>query len=171
VSTVNRPSSFPDVRDLTFEQRRELVREILLANHRRPQEAARGLFVRMRRALMVITGISLVVLLPWTLKLAVSLPSRYHADDWTVAWVGFDIGLMLAFLTTGTLAWRRSPLTQYAALAAGVLLLCDAWFDVTLSRGGDFRAAILAAVLVELPLAAVMLAVGTRPGRLLARRR
>ena len=39
---------------------------------------------------------------------------------------------------------------------AGTLLVCDAWFDITTSRGTDERLqAIALAIVVELPLAAV----------------
>jgi len=162
---------WPDVRELSLEERRQLVREVLLANHRRSPDAAHSLFRRMRRGVLTLTVLAVLVLLPWTFRLAFTLPSRYAADDWTLAWVGFDVGLIVSFLATGILAWRRSPMTQYAALATGVLLLCDAWFDVTLSVGSDLREALLAALFMEVPLAVVMLIVGTRPGRLLARRR
>jgi hypothetical protein len=46
------------------------------------------------------------------------------------------------------------------AFTTGVLLVCDAWFDVLTARRGDFAVAVLIAALGELPLAA-MLIVGT----------
>jgi hypothetical protein len=44
----------------------------------------------------------------------------------------------------------------FADLITGTLLCCDAWFDVLTSRGAsDITQAVLSAVLIELPLAAL----------------
>lgn len=44
------------------------------------------------------------------------------------------------------------------ASAAGVLLICDAWFDISTASGtSGMRTAIAFAVLFELPLAALLL--------------
>ena len=51
---------------------------------------------------------------------------------------------------------RRSPGAEVAATVTGTLLCCDAWFDVLTSRGAsDITQAVLSAVLIELPLAAL----------------
>jgi hypothetical protein len=53
------------------------------------------------------------------------------------------------------------------AFASGVLLACDAWFDVLTSHpGADLPQALLSAFLIELPLAFVLIA---GPLRLLRR--
>ena len=96
------------------------------------------------------------VLLPWTLWLTFSLPSRYVTRHYDLAWVGFDVALAAAFAATSWAA-LRSPL-RLVPLAAvtGTMLVCDAWFDVVTSIGsGDLAQAALEAGLVELPLAAV----------------
>ncbi len=97
-----------------------------------------------------------VGLLPWTLYLTFTLPSRHVTTHYDLAWVGFDIGLAAAF---GGTAWAalRSP-TWLVPLAAvtGTMLVCDAWFDVVTSRGaGEIGEAATEALLVELPLAGV----------------
>jgi hypothetical protein len=95
-------------------------------------------------------------LLPWTLWLTFSLPSRHVSQHYDVAWVGFDIGLATAFAATTWAAFRRSRWIVPLAAATAAMLLCDAWFDIVTSRGGGERVeAVLEAVFAELPLAAV----------------
>lgn len=94
------------------------------------------------------------VLVPWLVVLAVTLPGRYGAAHWAVAWVGLDALEAVGLATTGLLAargdWRLPP----AAAATATLLCVDAWFDVmTSSGGGDFRVALVMALFAELPLA------------------
>jgi hypothetical protein len=52
------------------------------------------------------------------------------------------------------------------AFASGVLLLCDAWFDVLTAKRGDFTVSVLTAVLAELPLAVVLIIGPLRIARL-----
>ena len=94
-------------------------------------------------------------LIPWTVFLGFRLPSHHTTHNWDVAWVGLDIGLVLTLLATGILAKLRSLYTVIAAVAAGTLLLADAWFDMTGYRIGShgFNQAFLMAVFGELPLA------------------
>ena len=95
-------------------------------------------------------------LLPWTLWLTFSLPARHVSQHYDVAWVGFDIGLAIAFAATTWAALRGSPWIAPLAAATGAMLVCDAWFDVVTSAGGGERVeAVLEAVFAELPLAAV----------------
>ena len=97
-----------------------------------------------------------VVLLPWTLWLTFTLPSRFVTRHYDLAWVGFDIALAAAFAATSWAAWRSPRWLVPLAAATGTMLVCDAWFDVVTSLGGgDFFEAALEAVFVELPLAAL----------------
>jgi hypothetical protein len=51
---------------------------------------------------------------------------------------------------------RRSPFAEVTATITGTLLCCDAWFDVLTARGlADTAQAVISAVLIELPLAAL----------------
>ena len=97
-----------------------------------------------------------IVLIPWTLMLAYSLPSRHTSQHWDLAWVGFDIALAVAFAATTWAALRRSHwLVPFAAIA-GTMLVCDAWFDIVTSQsGGETWEAVAEALLGELPLAAL----------------
>jgi hypothetical protein len=109
-----------------------------------------------REGRMVLTVGAVVVLVPWIVYLAVTLPRRYVADNWDVTWVGFDILLLAMLLATGLLALLGRQLVSLTAFATGILLVCDAWFDVLTSHGGDRAASVASAVLVELPLSALL---------------
>lgn len=95
-----------------------------------------------------------VALVPWTLWLAVSLPTRHLTSHYDAAWAGFDVALAASLLGTGLGMLRHATWTQGAASSAATLLVCDAWFDVTMSASGREQLVALAmAALVELPLA------------------
>lgn len=97
-----------------------------------------------------------VVLAPWTLWLTYSLPSRHLTEHYDLAWIVFDVFLLIAFAITGVCAYRGTRWLAPAAAATGTMLLCDAWFDVTTSAGGAERLrAVLEAIFAELPLAAI----------------
>lgn len=95
-------------------------------------------------------------LLPWTLWLTFTLPSRHVTEHYDVAWVVFDCALFCAFAATAWSAVRASEWLVPFAAVTGTMLLCDAWFDVMTSIGsGEALEAILEALLAELPLALV----------------
>jgi uncharacterized membrane protein len=95
-------------------------------------------------------------LLPWTLWLTFTLPSRHLTEHYDVAWVVFDCALFCAFAATAWCAVKSSQWLVPFAAVTGTMLLCDAWFDVMTSIGsGEALEAILEALLAELPLAAV----------------
>ncbi|HEV8180570.1 MAG TPA: hypothetical protein VGP54_09770 [Gaiellaceae bacterium] len=97
-----------------------------------------------------------IALIPWTLWLTFTLPSRHVADDYDLAWVGFDIALAVAIGATAWMIVRGSHWLVPVAAVAGTMLVCDAWFDITTSSGSTERTvAILEATLAELPLAAI----------------
>jgi hypothetical protein len=101
--------------------------------------------------LLVLVAIALG---PWTLYLTYSLPARHVARHYDLAWVGFDIALLLAFAVTGVCAYRATKWLVPAAAVTGTMLLCDAWFDIVTSAGGGERLeAVLEATFGELPLA------------------
>ncbi|MFD8813770.1 hypothetical protein ACFV23_20300 [Streptomyces sp. NPDC059627] len=94
------------------------------------------------------------VLVPWTVYLAVSLPDRFEARYWPMVWVGFDVMLLVSLAAAGAAVWLRRQALIPMSFVAATLLVCDAWFDVSLSWGrGDVWGSIASAVLVELPLA------------------
>jgi hypothetical protein len=126
---------------------------------------------RMRRIrLTVMTG-SCIVLIPWVVYLGFTLPENYTAHNWPATWIGFD-GLLVAFMaTTAVLGWLRRQLVLLTAFTTGVLLVCDAWFDVMTSDfGHDSTIPLITAVLIELPLAVLMMTGAIRILRLTATR-
>jgi len=97
-----------------------------------------------------------LVLVPWTGFLFFELPPNYVANNWSLAWGGFDVGLGIALAATAVSVARQSPRAEVAAAVTGTLLVCDAWFDVLTSRAtSDVIQAAALALLVELPLAAL----------------
>ena len=102
--------------------------------------------------LLAFTALALV---PWTLWLTFSLPSRHVTQHYDAAWVGFDIGLFCSIALTARAAYRRSRLLVPFAAATCALLIADAWFDVVTSNPGERIEAVLEAGLAELPLAAL----------------
>jgi hypothetical protein len=95
-------------------------------------------------------------LLPWTLWLTFTLPSRHLTEHYDVAWVVFDCALFCAFAATVWCVVRASEWLVPLAAVTGTMLVCDAWFDVATSIGsGDALEAILEAAFAELPLAFV----------------
>lgn len=100
------------------------------------------------------------VLVPWTLWLAVSLPTRHVSSHYDLAWSGFDVALAGALVATGVGLLRHAAWAQSAAAVAATLLICDAWFDVTLSASGAEQSiALVTAVFAELPVAAACILV------------
>ena len=94
--------------------------------------------------------------------LAVTLPRYYRTGDWHGAWVGFDVALLAAFAATAWAAWRGRQVLIMCLIVLATLLLCDAWFDVTLDlRTSGFLVSLLSAVLIEIPLAVVAI-IGAR---------
>jgi hypothetical protein len=96
-----------------------------------------------------------VVLVPWTVYLGLSLPSRQPSPHYNIAWVGFDVLLIAALGATGYFALRGSGYLAITAAAASALLIVDAWFDIMTSPRQQIPEAIVLAAFVELPLAAV----------------
>ncbi|MFE0515136.1 hypothetical protein [Streptomyces sp. NPDC058964] len=110
---------------------------------------------RRRRHTIELLAASALALVPWTVLLGLTLPSDYQVHAWRATWVGFDILLLTAFAATAVLGIRRHQCVVIPALATVVLLVCDAWFDVSLALGTpDFWASAGLAVFVELPTAA-----------------
>jgi hypothetical protein len=58
---------------------------------------------------------------------------------------------------TAILTWLHRQLLVLPAFTTGILLICDAWFDITTASPGERRAAVLTAVLGGLPLAFVLI--------------
>jgi hypothetical protein len=99
-----------------------------------------------------------VLIVPWIIYLGFAPPAELGDGHWRVAWVGLDAMEAIALALTARLAYRRSTWVDITATATAILLIVDAWFDiVTSDTGWGLTQAIAAAVVLELPLAALSL--------------
>jgi hypothetical protein len=122
----------------------------------RPRRSPGGL------AALVAAGVA-AVLLPWCLILAATLPSTYQAGHWKLTWIGLDCGTAIAAGLTAYLPHKRNRYAALAAMAAGTLLIADAWVDVSTAAAGVVRTLSLTeALLLEVPLAVCAFVVAAR---------
>ncbi|MFB6721806.1 hypothetical protein ACFCV3_16660 [Kribbella sp. NPDC056345] len=111
----------------------------------------------------LVAGVVAAVLLPWCLILAATLPSTYQANHWRLTWIGLDVLTAVAAGLTAYLLHTRNRYAVLTAMAAGTLLLADAWFDVSTAGAGFDRTLSLAeAFLLEVPLAVCAWVVAAR---------
>jgi hypothetical protein len=148
-------------------ERRELINRL-----ERPigELLPESVLVRLRRVRLVLMVGAIVGLIPWTVYLAITLPDKYIAQNWPATWVGFDVLLLLFMGVTAVLGLLRRQLLVLTAFTTGVLLICDAWFDVMTAAPADTWPSVLTAVLGELPLAALLITGALRILRLTATR-
>jgi len=121
----------------------------------------------LRVALMVLSA---VVLVPWTVYLSLTLPPSYVAHNWDRTWVGFDVLLTVLMVATAVMGYLGRQLLVPMAFATGLLLVCDAWFDVMTSSAEDRTWSLVTALVVELPLAAFLIMGSLQVLRLVAAR-
>ncbi len=127
-----------------------------------------GAVERMRHLRLGLMACGSAGLIPWIAILSTSLPNTYTARNWSVTWVGFDALLLVSMATTAILGWQRRQLLILTAFATGVLLVCDAWFDIMTASPDDLRVSLATAVFGELPLAAILIVGALRLLRLIA---
>lgn len=139
---------------LTPEQRRDLISRLEkpLSDVIDPTLLRR--IRRIRLGLMI--GGSLAMI-PWLCYLSITLPANYVAHNWPLTWIGFDVLLVVFMLATAVLGYLRRQLLLLAAFTTGVLLVCDAWFDLMTAGPKDRWLSVGTAVLIELPLAVFMI--------------
>ena len=119
----------------------------------------RGAWARLGLA-YVVAGVAMI---PWLFYLAFTLPASATDGHWALAWVGLDSCEALALFATGRLLLRADNRCALAAMATAVLLLTDAWFDVTSAAPGDeLLTAIAMAAFAEVPIALACIALALR---------
>ncbi|OKK00493.1 hypothetical protein AMK34_02325 [Amycolatopsis sp. CB00013] len=127
-----------------------------------PPAPASNVVIMIRRILLTVLAGAAVLLVPWTVYLAHTLPDRYDTGQWRAAWVGFDVALLLCFAAGAWLGMRRRRAAVPLLSATAAMLCCDAWFDVMLGWTSSERwTSVTLAVVVEVP-AAVVLAFAAR---------
>jgi hypothetical protein len=111
------------------------------------------------------------VTIPWTVYLAATLPQAVRTRHYRLAWVGFDLGLVVLLLLTAVLAYRGQRHMVMTATATATALVIDAWFDVvTAPTGRDLATAVATALFGELPLTGLCLWMALQVDRVIARR-
>lgn len=148
---------------LTPAQRRDLITRLEQPLSDVVDPALISRIRRIRLGLMIGGSIAMV---PWLGYLAVTLPHNYVAHNWPVTWIGFDILLVAFMLTTAVLGYLRRQLLVLAAFTTGVLLICDAWFDLTTAGPKDVWLSMVTALGIEVPLAIFMIFTAQRIMRL-----
>lgn len=115
------------------------------------------------RRLGFIFAVAGLVTVPWVFYLGTSLPSAAEDAHWALGWVGLDSCEALALFGTGLLLLRADNRCALTATATAVLLLIDAWFDVTSATpGSELATAIVMAVCMEIPIAVACAALALR---------
>lgn len=153
---------------LTPAQRRRLIGRLTKSLDEVAGPRARVERIRRLRMSFVIGAV--LVLIPWTVYLGVTLPNRHVTTHWTLTWVGFDVLLLVAFACTATLGVLRRQLMVLSAFATGLLLICDAWFDVTTAGPRGWTLSLVSAIFIELPVAFFLLNTALRIFRIQAQR-
>lgn len=148
---------------LTPEQRRELITRLEQPLGDLIDPKYLGRIRRIRVGLMIGGSIAMI---PWLGYLSVTLPENYVAHNWPITWVGFDLLLVAFMLATAVLGYLRRQLLMLSAFTSGVLLICDAWFDLTTAGPKDLWLSLVTALLIELPLAIFMITGAQRIVRL-----
>jgi hypothetical protein len=148
-------------------QRRDLIQRL-----ERPLDEVFPLAIarRMRRNRLTLMVGGAIGLIPWMIYLAFTLPTNYVAHNWPATWIGFDCVLIAFMIATAVLGWLRRELVILPGFTTGVLLICDAWFDIMTAGPGQMWMPVLTAALLNLPLAAIMIAGAVRIIRLTATR-
>jgi hypothetical protein len=144
------------VRQMSQAERSELAR--LLAELDYPHPLLDLTPDRRTRLAAIFMTVICVILVGWIIVLALTLHQHFTAVHWRLAWVGFDMVELAAFALTAWAFWRGRQIAIALLLITATLLCCDAWFDVVLglSKRGELFS-IGSAVLIELPLAFLML--------------
>jgi hypothetical protein len=129
------------------------------ADEVRPVERTRSA----RRWVVRVLALCCLVLVPWTIGLAVTLPQHYLVRNWPAAWIGFDVVLLGCLSTTAWALWKERQVAVPASLVTSVLLLCDAWFDLLTAHGGHcLMVSIAVALFAEVPLAILLGVISVR---------
>ena len=113
---------------------------------------------RMRRLRLALIG-GAIGLISWIAFLVITLPANYVA-------LGLDVLLVAFMVTTAVLVFLRRQWVPLTAFTTGVLLICDACFDVMTAGPHDLWVSALTATLVELPLAVILITTALRILRL-----
>jgi hypothetical protein len=138
---------------LSPEQRRELIRRL-----ERPVAdlKAHGFLAKLRHTQFGLMAGGALFMIPWIVYLGFTLPQNYTVRDWPLTWLGFDSLLVVFMIATAVLTWLHRQVLVFPAFTTGILLICDAWFDLTTANPSELPTSLLTAVLGTL-LAVVLI--------------
>ncbi|OBG35310.1 hypothetical protein A5672_21750 [Mycobacterium alsense] len=139
---------------LTPAQRRNLITrlELPVSEVEDPEVLA-----RMRRVRLGLIVGGCIVMIPWIGYLGMTLPQKYVAHNWTATWIGFDLLLMCFMAATAIFGFLRRQLLLLTGFTTGVLMICDAWFDLMTARPEDAWLSVVTSMLIEVPMASLLI--------------
>lgn len=103
---------------------------------------------------------SAIVLLPWIVYLAATLPPSVSARHWPLVWIGMDSAMAAGLAVTGVLAFRRDRRVAFAAASTATVLFMDGWFDVCTAPSGRSLVFALIDLCIEIGEAVACLMLG-----------
>src|SRR5487761_1833482 len=111
-----------------------------------------GIFPTLPRWVALAYGLLVVITVPWTVYLGLTLPEKHLSRHWDAAWVGLDIAIAFVLILNAIFSYLESNWLVLSATATTTLLLTDAWFDVITARAGrPLVESLASAVFIEIP--------------------
>jgi hypothetical protein len=120
---------------------------------------------RMKRWTLILLGSAAVLLVPWMILLALTLPASTEVRHWSLAWIGLDVLMAAGCAATALLGLRGDPRARLTASATASVAVLDAWFDITTAQAGTELAQAVACAVAEAALAVTCVFVALRDGR------
>lgn len=115
------------------------------------------------RWIAVAYGILVVITVPWTVYLGITLPTKELSSHYDISWVGLDVAIAFMLILNALFSYFESKWLVLSATATSTLLITDAWFDVITAKAGKpYHEAMASALFIELPLAILTFHVALR---------
>ncbi|MFG2778891.1 hypothetical protein ACGFY7_13730 [Streptomyces prunicolor] len=106
-----------------------------------------------RKWTLILLGSAALLLVPWMVVLALTLPTSTEVRNWSLAWIGLDVLMALGCAATALLGLRGDPRARLTASATAAVAILDAWFDITTAQAGSDLVQALACAVAETSLA------------------
>jgi hypothetical protein len=106
-----------------------------------------------KRWTLILLGAGAVLLVPWMVVLALTLPGSTEVRNWSLAWIGLDVLMAAGCAATALLGLRGDPRARLTASATASVAVLDAWFDITTAQPGGALVQALACAVAEASLA------------------
>ncbi|MGW7239034.1 hypothetical protein [Streptomyces sp. NPDC054804] len=120
---------------------------------------------RLKRWALILLGSSAVLLVPWMVVLALTLPTKAEVHHWSLAWIGLDVLMAMGCAATAVLGLRGDARARLTASATASVAILDAWFDITTSAVGTELLEALGSAVAEAGLAAACVFLALSKGR------